>query len=330
MIPVKLTKRQILSKFAGIFNPIGAGATVLIKPKIAMQQLWQIGLGWDEKVPPNERIKWLALFEEMTALNDVKFDRCLTPPGADGNPSLVVFCNASRLAFGACAYARWKLVAGNFGTRFVAAKASGCPQGINDPRLELQAAVLGSRLGKSISQELRFNFKRVRYLADSRVALAWIKGETRSFKPFVSSRAAEIQSNSTPKDWSHCPTLFNLADDLTKGITAGKVQGRWLNGHEFLQLPEELWPMEHGSPDMTEVNKERRKIQITRAVAVRHPVLNCRDFSKWRRLIRVTAYVCWFCHNLRIKSKQEPEAQGTYNDHLAANEIQDVEEYWTK
>ena len=44
----------------------------------------------------------------------------------------------------------------------------------------------------------------------------------------------------------------------------------------------------------------------------------------------MTAYVCRFCHNLRIMSKQEPEAQGTYNDHLAANEIQDAEEYWTR
>ena len=95
MVHVKLTKRQILSKLAGIFDPIGAGAAVVIKPKIATQQLGQIGLGWDEEVLPNERIKWLALFEEMTALNDVKFDRCLTPPGADGNPSLVVFCDAS-------------------------------------------------------------------------------------------------------------------------------------------------------------------------------------------------------------------------------------------
>ncbi|XP_068674500.1 uncharacterized protein [Montipora foliosa] len=30
--PMKLTKRQILSKLAGIFDPIGAGAAVLIKP----------------------------------------------------------------------------------------------------------------------------------------------------------------------------------------------------------------------------------------------------------------------------------------------------------
>lgn len=44
----------------------------------------------------------------------------------------------------------------------------------------------------------------------------------------------------------------------------------------------------------------------------------------------MTAYVFRFCHNLRIKSKQEPEAQGTYNHHLTANEIQHAEEYWTK
>ena len=35
--PMKLTKRQILSKLAGIFDPIGAGAAVLIKPKITLQ-----------------------------------------------------------------------------------------------------------------------------------------------------------------------------------------------------------------------------------------------------------------------------------------------------
>ena len=43
-IPVKLTKRLILSKLVGIFDPVGAGAAVLIKPKIATQELWQLGL----------------------------------------------------------------------------------------------------------------------------------------------------------------------------------------------------------------------------------------------------------------------------------------------
>ena len=51
-IPLKLKKRLILSKLEGVFDPMGAGAAVLVKPKIAMQELWQIGLGWDDEVPP--------------------------------------------------------------------------------------------------------------------------------------------------------------------------------------------------------------------------------------------------------------------------------------
>lgn len=330
-VPVKLTKRQILSKLAGIFDPIGAGAAVLIKPKIAMQELWQLGLSWDDEVPQEVKRKWMTLFEEMIALNNVQFERCLTPPNASGNSSLVVFCDASRLAFGACAYARWKLSDGQFGARFVAAKSRVAPlKELTIPRLELQAAVVASRLGKSILQESRLNFEKVRYLSDSRVALAWIKGETRSFKPFVSCRVAEIQSNSSPEDWSHCPTLLNVADDLTKGISAAEANGRWFNGPKFLQLPEDHWLVEHGAPDVTEVNKERRKVQITCAAAVCQPVINCREFSTWRRLLRVTAYVLRFCRNLRLKSRRENDNNNVHVGPLSSNEIESAEEYWTK
>ena len=85
---MKLTKRRIVSKVAGIFDPIGAGSAVLIKAKIAMQELWQLSLGWDDEVPPEVRRKWMALFEEIIALNNVKFERCLTLPNATGDPAL--------------------------------------------------------------------------------------------------------------------------------------------------------------------------------------------------------------------------------------------------
>ena len=255
-VPVKLTKRQILSKLAGIFDPIGAGAAVLIKPKIAMQELWQLGLSWDDEVPPEVKRKWMTLFEEMIALNNVQFECCLTPPNATGNPSLVVFCDASRLAFGACAYARWKLSDGQFGARFVAAKSRVAPlKELTIPRLELQAAVVASRLGKSILQESRLR---------------------------------------------------------------------------FLQLPEDHWPVEHGAPDVTEVNKERRKVQITCAAAVCQPIINCQEFSTWRRLLRVTAYVFRFCRNIRLKSSRESDNNDVHVGPLSSNEIESAEEYWTK
>lgn len=41
--PLKLMKRIILSKLAGVFDLIGAGAAVLVKSKIPIQDLWQLG-----------------------------------------------------------------------------------------------------------------------------------------------------------------------------------------------------------------------------------------------------------------------------------------------
>lgn len=329
-LPSKLTKRQILSKIAAIFDPIGVGAAIVIKAKIALQELWQLGLNWDDEVSTALRKKWICIFEEISRLNDVKFDRCLTPPEVFGKPSLVVLCDASRLAFGAVAYIRWKLKNGKFGVRFVAAKSRVAPlKELTIPRLELQAAVIGSRLGKTVQEESRFEFEKVRYLTDSRVTLAWIQGQTRTYKPFVSSRVAEIQSNTEPTDWSHCPTDVNVADDVTKGIPVEEINVRWLPGPTFLQLPEEQWPTQRGTPDMKEVNRERRKVTITCATTVLKPVLDCTKFSSWKRLLRVTAYVQRFCHNVRAKLPRQKDVN-THEGPLNSCEMRSAEEYWLK
>ena len=115
-IPVKLTKRRILSKLAGIFDPIGADAAVLVKPEIALQELWQLGLGWGDEVPVKVKRKWMNLFEGMMVLNNVHFPRCLTPHDAIGSPILVVFCDVQAFKVGVwcvCVHqmkvSRWKV-----------------------------------------------------------------------------------------------------------------------------------------------------------------------------------------------------------------------------
>ena len=144
--------------------------------------------------------------------------------------------------------------------RFVASKSRVAPlKKLSIPRLELQAAVIGSRLGSTILDESRLTFERVRYLIDSCVALAWVQGESRSYKPFVSCRVGEIQYNTKPSDWSHCPTLLNVADNLTKGISVTEMNERWFNGPGVLQLEEQLLPVEDGKADAKEVNKQKKK-----------------------------------------------------------------------
>ena len=88
--------------------------------------------------------------------------------------------------------------------------------------------------------------------------------------------------------------------------------------------------METGSPDSIEVNKERRKIQIACPVPVSEHILNCEDFSIWRRLIRVTVYVKRICQNLRSKLKRVDCNQKGNVGPLNAPDIGDAEEFWLK
>ena len=76
----KMTKRIILGKLSC------AGVATSVKAKIRMQELWQRGLSWDEKIPPDLKKKWTMLFKEMAALEKVRLQRCLT--GAISNPEL--------------------------------------------------------------------------------------------------------------------------------------------------------------------------------------------------------------------------------------------------
>ena len=244
----KITKGRILSQVARIYDPIGFAASFIIRAKIGMQELWQLGLHWDDELPCNVQEKWIQLFTEMKELDGIGFKRCLVPPEADELPSLCVFADASQDAFGACAYIRQKTKENTYEVTFVAAKSRVAPlKQLTIPRLELQAAVLASRLAKSILDESRIQSESVKFLTDSTITLAWIQCAFRSFKPFVSSRVGEIQSRSHPSRWKHIPSEENVADDLSRGLRVQQLTGRWINGPRFLTLPEKQWPVQQNT-----------------------------------------------------------------------------------
>jgi hypothetical protein len=202
----RLTKRMILSQIVRLFDPLGFAAAFIVKANIGMQHLWQKGVDWDEQLPVDEHNKWMELFAQMKELNGVTIEIYLTPPNAFGNPVLCVFSDASIEAFGTCPYIAWPLGDGTFGVTFIAAKSRVAPlKQLTIPRLELQAAVLATRLGKTIAEESRFQFEKVVYFLDSMIVLAWIRSQARSFKILMSTRIGEIQRNSDPLQWKHIP-----------------------------------------------------------------------------------------------------------------------------
>ncbi|XP_071480638.1 uncharacterized protein [Diadema antillarum] len=173
----KWTKRQILSQVARIFDPIGFASAFLVRAKTGMQCLWQFGLDWDEELPPRENAEWVKLFREMKELNEVTFPRCLTPPEAMGLPKLCIFSDASEDAFGACAYLRWQINdSDQYDVRFVAAKSRVAPlKKLTLPRLELQAAVMATRLDEAIREETTLEMQDTVFMTDSMIVLGWIR-----------------------------------------------------------------------------------------------------------------------------------------------------------
>ena len=333
--PAMLSKRTILSQVARIYDPIGFASAFLIRAKIGLQELWEKGVGWDEKLPSETQEKWTNLFQEMKSLNGTSFERCLTPPYAVGRPVLCVFSDASEDAFGSCAYARWQLSSGEYDVRFIAAKSRVAPlKRLTIPRLELQGAVLASRLCKTIVDESRFQFEKVILFLDSKIVLAWIRSEARRFKPFVSVRVGEIQTNTDPSQWKHIPGEMNVADDVSRGIPVRNLVERWQHGPKFLRLPENEWPQDSSTNDQPKVEDECRKVHnVCVQTKVEHPI-NCQKFSSWRKLVRVTAYILRLIWNLRAQrhNKTHPEENNMKPKEgpLLPKELQEAEHHWIK
>ena len=99
------------------------------------------------------------------------------------------------------------------------------------------AALLASRLAKTVHDEFKIKPAKVILWTDSMIVLAWLRSESALLKPFVGGRVAEIQATWDPCTWKYVPTKQNPADDLSRGIKVCEMSGRWMNGPAFLREP---------------------------------------------------------------------------------------------
>ena len=97
---IRISKRNMLSQIAQLFDPIGLLGSVLIKAKILIQRLWQIECDWDKSAPPEIHMAWLNYAQEHGCLNDLRFERCVVIKQAI-NIQIHGFCDASEVAYGA-------------------------------------------------------------------------------------------------------------------------------------------------------------------------------------------------------------------------------------
>ncbi|XP_022098200.1 uncharacterized protein LOC110983327 [Acanthaster planci] len=105
-----------------------------------------------------------------------------------------------------------------------------------------------------------------------------------------------------------------------------QLNQQWMTGPEFLYLPEQSWPHDITRVDNDEVDKERRKTQPVLIITSTQDAIDCKKFSSWRRLLRVTAYVLRFVHTLQAKKQSNTDKEP--GGPLLPREISEATDYW--
>ncbi|KAL9977438.1 hypothetical protein ACROYT_G014841 [Oculina patagonica] len=301
------TRRKILSLIASLFDPIGFLAPFLVRAKIFLQHVWQLGIGWDDALPPEFLKEWSKWQEELDGIAQFRIPRFYRH--IPDNPSVIdlhVFGDASEQAFCAVAYFRFCYASGAVRCAFVTAKTRVAPKKpLSIPRLELQAAVLSARLAAVVIKEHDYIIDSTYYWTDSSTVFQWIRGVSKRHPAFIANRIGEILDSTEPNQWNHCPGQLNPADDGSRGLPVSSIASgsRWVNGPAFLHLPEERWPKGNAKleiPKPSDDDPQAQEMAVTWTGVVKdskNNFLSPANYSSLTKLLKVTAYLKRFIFN---------------------------------
>lgn len=325
----RMTKRNIVSEISRLFDPLGLVGPVIVKAKIFIQQLWKLKVSWDESLPIEYHTAWERYRKELLNIGELNIPRRVILSSAVQFHELHIFCDASQAAYGACAYIRTSSQSGEIHSQLLIAKSRVSPlKTVTMPRLELCAALLGSKLMAVVVQSLKdiLEFDRILLWSDSMIVLNWIRSEgaTDTLKIFVANRVEEIRELTNKRDWWHVDGRDNPADFISRGLSVSELINctQWWIGPSWMLKSETEWP------EQKLLNEEDDPMEHRKVVKVLHLHNNgqkefhdvIKQFSKLERLQRVTAYLF----------RAVTLAKNRFNGELKAEEVKQGLMYWVK
>ncbi|XP_078043950.1 uncharacterized protein LOC144473703 [Augochlora pura] len=219
-----MTKRELFSEIAKLYDPLGWLSPVVIRAKILMQSQWLEKIQWDEPVSANALMTWNSFCKDWGKLNELKIPRWIHY-GADAmSVELHGFCDASLAAYSAVTYLKVTTMNSDVSTSFLMAKSRVAPiktQSI--PMLELNGAVLLSELLVHVLSSLAIKVERVVCWTYSTIALAWLKKHASTWKVVIANRVSKIQTLLPQAEWRHVPTSSNPADLNSRRVEAAEL-----------------------------------------------------------------------------------------------------------
>ncbi|XP_063390141.1 uncharacterized protein LOC134675762 [Cydia fagiglandana] len=287
-----VTKRNVLGQIASLFDPLGWLAPAIMKAKMFMQKLWLEKLDWDEELPTDLKEEWIQYQEDLPALSAIQIDPWT---GSSKNSAIELhgFSDACQTGYAAVVYLR---VIPKDGSQcqvaLITAKTKVAPvvKPLSLPRLELCGASLLSKLMKHVMRVLKIELQQTYAWVDSKVVLAWIKGDPNRWTPYVKNRVIDIRSN-LDTQWLYVNTKDNPADPASRGLSPSKLKQNqlWFNGPEFLREPDFTIPVD--SVPETELEKRLLvKCKTTTIETDSEKLTLLKKYSSLQKLLDVISY----------------------------------------
>lgn len=95
------------------------------------------------------------------------------------------------------------------------------------PHLELDAAVLGTRVATMVQKSKSWNARRITYWSDAKDVLLWLRSSTRRYLAYVAHQVWHILTHSKVEQWRWIPSGQNPADWATKFADRSRDTRLW-------------------------------------------------------------------------------------------------------
>ena len=319
---ILVTKRLVLSFIARMFDPLGFLTPFIMTAKCLFQELWQIGLDWDEEVPAELQKSFMHWLAGLKLLRTWEIPRCYCPvPWCDFTSlELHAFGDASEKGYGSVVYLRFCHSDGTYTSSLVISKARVAPvKKVTLPRLELLGSLLAARLLDFVRTALKLPADiTYKCWTDSTAALGWVKGNPHRWKQFVANRVSEIQTLTDPACWFHCPGQENPADLTTRGLDARDLvsSNLWLTGPPWLSKPEREFPRrsEKEFDEQLSLSVVSEEVLVNSSKIPPNKLFEVERWGTFLKAMRVVAWVLRFIANARCPKKQRNTDDFSYDE----------------
>ncbi len=298
-----VTKRQIASATAGVFDVLGLFSPAILPARILLQETWKRSLPWDSPIPDDLSESWSTWVADLPSLNIHSIPRQLSCPNALHEVELHGFCDASSRAYGASIYLRNPTQDGTASVTLLTAKARVLPvKPVTIPKAELLGAHLLAKMVRHTAAVLDIPCCRIHAWTDSEIVLHWLPKAPPQLDRFVANRVHAIQELLPDVTWRHVPTSSNPADLASRGVRAPDLamSALWWSGPPWLSLHPSQWPATKLSKPVVPALVATIRLPSTPSPTVLSFVKDLwKRFSDFFHLVRVCALVYRFLHNCK-------------------------------